>query len=75
MPSWVPWLPTVNATLNATSTVFLLFGFAMIRQRRTDAHRRCMLAALATSALFLTSYLTYHSYAGSKQFLVRFWFV
>jgi uncharacterized membrane protein YozB (DUF420 family) len=68
MPAWVEWLPGVNATLNAISTVFLLCGYAMIRRRRIDAHKRCMLAALACSALFLTSYLTYHAYAGSTPF-------
>jgi len=73
MPSWVPWLPTLNATLNATSTVFLLTGFAMIKRGRAEAHKRCMLAALATSALFLTSYLTYHYYAGSTPFTGTGW--
>ena len=67
-PAWVVWLPTLNASLNATSTVFLLGGYAMIRQRRIAAHRACMIAALTTSALFLTSYLTFHYYAGSTPF-------
>ena len=68
MPDWVLWLPAVNASLNATAGVFLISGYLMIRRRRIERHRACMLAALVTSALFLTSYLTYHYYAGSKPF-------
>ena len=40
----------------------------MIRRRRIQAHRRFMLAAFATSALFLVSYVTYHANIGSKPF-------
>ena len=68
LPSWVPWLPTVNASLNATSTVFLVTGYLFIRRRRISAHRACMTTALATSVLFLTSYLTYHYHTGSTPF-------
>ncbi len=68
MPDWVPWLPAVNASLNATASIFLISGYLMIRRRHIETHRACMLAALLTSALFLTSYLTYHYYAGSIPF-------
>jgi len=61
-------LPAVNATLNATSAVLLTCGYVMIRRRRIETHRRFMLAAFATSALFLTSYLVYHYNIGSKPF-------
>lgn len=67
-PTWIHWLPTVNATLNGIGTLLLVTGFVMIRQRRIDAHRACMVSAFATSVLFLTSYLTYHYYAGSTPF-------
>ena len=61
-------LPAVNAVLNATSALLLIVGFALIRQRRIGAHRACMIAALVTSALFLTSYLIYHAQVGSVRF-------
>ena len=61
-------LPAVNATLNAISAVLLTCGYVMIRRRRIETHRRFMLAAFATSALFLTSYLVYHYNIGSKPF-------
>jgi uncharacterized membrane protein YozB (DUF420 family) len=61
-------LPTLNASLNALSGIFLLTGYTMIRQRRIAAHRACMLAAFATSTLFLISYVVYHINAGSRPF-------
>ena len=61
-------LPAVNATLNATATLLLVTGFVLIRKRRWRAHRAVMLAALACSTLFLTSYLIYHSQVGSVHF-------
>jgi uncharacterized membrane protein YozB (DUF420 family) len=61
-------LPRLNAALNGTSAGFLLFGYAFIRAGRRSAHRNCMLAALASSTLFLTSYLVYHFQVGSVPF-------
>ncbi len=61
-------LPTLNAVLNATSAVLLLTGWWLIRRGRRIAHRRAMLAALATSTLFLVSYLAYHFEVGSVRF-------
>jgi putative membrane protein len=64
----IAWLPAVNATLNAIAAVLLVCGYVMIRRRRFTTHRRFMLAAFATSALFLVSYVTYHANIGSKPF-------
>ncbi|PYQ47160.1 MAG: DUF420 domain-containing protein [Acidobacteria bacterium] len=61
-------LPAVNALLNGTSAALLLAGYVLIRQRRLDAHRRVMLAAVACSTLFLACYLVYHAQVGSVRF-------
>jgi uncharacterized membrane protein YozB (DUF420 family) len=61
-------LPAVNAALNATSAILLSTGYVLVRRGRYDAHRNVMLAAFATSTLFLISYLVYHAYAGSRPF-------
>ena len=61
-------LPALNATLNAIATVFLTTGYVLIRRGHRVAHKRCMLGALVTSALFLTSYVIYHANAGSRPF-------
>ena len=67
------YLPSLNAALNSASALLLAAGYIFIRTRRVDAHRRCMLAALAASALFLTSYLIYHYNVGSVPFTGRGW--
>jgi uncharacterized membrane protein YozB (DUF420 family) len=61
-------LPALNATLNGTSAIFLTIGYIFIRRRRVMPHKRCMLAALVTSTLFLTSYVIYHANTGSRPF-------
>ena len=66
-------LPTLNAVLNFTSAVLLGTGFYFIKQRRIDAHRRCMVAALIVSMAFLTSYVIYHYNAGSVPFMGQGW--
>ncbi|MCB2206070.1 DUF420 domain-containing protein [bacterium] len=62
-------LPSVNATLNGLSAVFLMIGFMFIRQKKIPQHRAMMLSAFITSAVFLVSYLTYHF---SVELVTRF---
>jgi uncharacterized membrane protein YozB (DUF420 family) len=61
-------LPAVNASLNALSGVLLLAGYLLMRARRIEPHRRCMLAAFVTSSLFLVCYVVYHAQVGSVRF-------
>ncbi|MGE0394492.1 MAG: DUF420 domain-containing protein, partial [Vicinamibacterales bacterium] len=61
-------LPALNATLNGLSFVLLATGITLIKQGRREAHRRTMLAALGSSALFLISYVIYHLNVLSKPF-------
>jgi uncharacterized membrane protein YozB (DUF420 family) len=61
-------LPAVNASLNALSGVLLLCGYLLIRARRIALHRAFMIAAFATSSLFLICYLVYHAQVGSVPF-------
>jgi uncharacterized membrane protein YozB (DUF420 family) len=58
---WVAALPAVDALLNGVSALFLSAGFFFIRSKNVASHRRMMLAACATSVLFLICYVTYHS--------------
>lgn len=66
-------LPTLNALLNTTSAVLLIFGYRFIRRQNIRAHRACMLAAFSISVLFLISYLTYHYHVGSTRFTGQGW--
>jgi len=61
-------LPAIDALLNATSAVFLTLGYIFIRRKNIRAHKFCMLAAVATSSLFLVCYLTYHYFHGATRF-------
>jgi uncharacterized membrane protein YozB (DUF420 family) len=61
-------LPALNATLNGICTILLVIGWTLIRRGRREPHRRVMLAAFATSTVFLVSYLVYHANAGSRPF-------
>jgi uncharacterized membrane protein YozB (DUF420 family) len=61
-------LPAVNASLNAVSGVLLVGGYTLMRLRRIDLHRKVMIAAFATSSLFLVCYVVYHAQVGSVPF-------
>lgn len=61
-------LPLLNALLNSASTVLLLYGYVCIRLRRILLHKICMLSAVACSAAFLISYITFHAEAGVVRF-------
>lgn len=67
-------LPAINATLNATSTIFLTLGYIFIRQKKTIAHRNCMVSAFCTSVVFLTCYLIYHFNVPRTVFDKEHWF-
>jgi putative membrane protein len=64
----IPYLPALDATLNATSAAFLVLGYFFIRSGNIRVHKFCMLSAFATSALFLVCYLTYHYFHGVTRF-------
>jgi putative membrane protein len=53
-------LADVNAILNSIALILILTGLWAIKRGNERLHVRMMLAATGVSALFLTSYLTYH---------------
>ena len=87
LPDWIRVLPSVNASLNGLCAVFLVAGWILIRRRspgrgepfsllaqpRVRGHVACMIAAVVTSAIFLSCYLVYHYQAGSVSFQGRGW--
>jgi uncharacterized membrane protein YozB (DUF420 family) len=60
-------LPTVNASLNACAAVLLVRGRRLARQGQIAAHRRTMLAAFATSSLFLALYVLHKASRGFES--------
>ena len=61
-------LPAVNATLNGSAAVLLLWGRYLISRRRVDLHRKVMLTAFGVSVAFLICYIVYHAQVGSVPF-------
>jgi len=45
-----------------------VIGYRLIRRGRIEQHRPAMIAAFATSSLFLISYLVYHANVGARPF-------
>jgi putative membrane protein len=65
---WNEVHPAINAVLNGVSGVFLVAGWLAIRRRRIALHRSCMVAAFASSTLFLGSYLLRFALSGSHRY-------
>jgi len=63
-----PVLPSINAFLNATAAVLLVWGYTLIRRKRVETHRKVMQTAFVVSCLFLVCYLVYHYQAGHVVF-------
>lgn len=61
-------LATVNAALNTVAAILLVAGWVSILRGHWRAHRAAMVAAFATSAVFLVSYLVYHWLEGSRKY-------
>ena len=69
----VSGLPLVNATLNGITTILLIYGYLLIRQKQRQRHKNVMLSAFGTSGAFLVSYVIYHWFkAGPKQYTGEF---
>ena len=66
-------LPALNAVLNSLSALLLCSGYLAIRRGRRELHAGLMIAALATSILFLASYLTYHSFHLTRRYPHHDW--
>tara|TARA_Y100001970_G_scaffold283567_1_gene399002 strand:- start:3079 stop:3609 length:531 start_codon:yes stop_codon:yes gene_type:complete len=63
------FLPTLNALLNFLSATCLSLGFIAIKKGNQSLHKKMMLSALIFSAVFLVSYLIYHSFHGDTPYL------
>jgi putative membrane protein len=67
-PDWALSLPLANAIFNSISAICLVCGYINIRRKNRVVHKRFMLAATTSSALFLASYITYHYFHGDTKF-------
>ena len=61
-------LPAFNAFFNAVAASLLIAGRLAITRGKRRLHQQLMLSALAASALFLVTYITYHAGYGDTKF-------
>lgn len=66
-------LPAWNAFFNTCSASCLVAGWRAIRAGNRRLHAGLMLSALGFSALFLVSYVVYHSVHGDTRFAGEGW--
>lgn len=68
LPFDVKLLPKFHAILNGSVFCLLLFSWYFISQKKIKAHQTCNVLALTLSALFLVSYVTYHTITESTSY-------
>ena len=61
-------LALLNAFLNLTATISLITGFVLIKRGDRVGHRRALLTAVTSSALFLVFYVTRFLLTGTHRF-------
>jgi len=66
--AWDEMHPAFNAMLNGVGMCFLVVGFIAIRRGHVVLHKRCMLAAVTASLVFLVSYLIRYHLSGSHRY-------
>lgn len=66
-------LPTIDACFNLLSAALLLLGRMAIKRGKPERHKRFMVSALISSALFLIGYLVYHAEVGSVPYPHHDW--
>ena len=65
----LPYLPHIQAFLNALAAILLLSGYHFIKTKNLPAHKACMTATLITSGIFIVSYSIYHVNIGYHPFM------
>jgi putative membrane protein len=60
IPSFIYDLPLLNACINGTCSILLVFSYRAIRKGKIQTHKKLNLTAFVLSALFLISYVTAH---------------
>ncbi|MBP6334774.1 MAG: DUF420 domain-containing protein [Bacteroidia bacterium] len=68
IPSWAGMLPRMNAVLNASTAILLMISFYFIKKKNVTVHKRLNLLASFLSAIFLLSYVTFHSFGVETSF-------
>src|SRR6478736_8601821 len=67
-PGFIYQLPALNAFLNGTCSILLIFSLMAIKRGRIETHKKINLTAFALSSLFLISYVTAHYFIPDTKY-------
>lgn len=67
-PSFIYKLPMLNAFLNGSCSVLLIFSLMAIKKRNITLHRKLNLTAFLLSSIFLLSYVTAHYFIPDTRY-------
>jgi putative membrane protein len=68
VPSFVYFLPTLNAIINGTCTMLLLLSLYFIKQKNINTHKKINILTFALSSVFLVSYILFHYFAPETKY-------
>ena len=68
IPGFVKYLPALNACINGACTVLLLISYYCIRNKKVTLHKKLNIITFVLSALFLMSYILFHSFGIETKF-------
>ncbi len=66
--NWVYMLPFLNAGINISTSILLILALWAVLRKKLELHRSLMSTAFILGAIFLLSYVTYHSSVDSVIF-------
>lgn len=61
IPSWVFFLPRLNAIINAICSILLLFSLYYIKRKDIATHKKLNILTFMLSSVFLVSYIIFHA--------------
>ncbi len=67
-PDFIYKLPMINAILNGSCSVLLIFSLLAIKKRNIQLHKKLNLTAFVLSSLFLVCYVTAHYFIPDTKF-------
>ena len=68
MPGFVSYLPMLNAFINGSCTILLLFSLWAIKNKNIQLHKKINISAFILSSIFLVSYILAHYFMPDVRF-------
>ena len=68
MPSFVKFLPKMNAFINGICSILLLTSLYFIRKKEIETHKRINITTFLLSSVFLISYVLFHYFGNETRF-------